>query len=118
MFKLFKDSFNTTNDCIILATPLIIFMAILGWFFRFTLAGADTVPKLILGGVTLLVMASGFLSAWLYMCKKTIRLSKKIVIFDKDRARAFGTLILSLPKGLGKLFLPMLGVIGIYIILF
>ncbi len=118
MFKLFKNSFNITNDCIILATPLIIFMSILGWFCKFTLTGADTVTKLILGGITLLIMASGFLSAWLYMCKKTIQLSKKIVIFDSDRARAFGTLVLSLPKGIGRLFLPMIGVIGIYIILF
>lgn len=118
MFKLFKNSFNTTNDCIILAPPLIIFMSILGWFCKFTMNGADTVPKIILGGITLLIMTSGFLSAWLYMCKKTIQLSKKIVIFDSDRAKSFGTLILSLSKGIGRLFLPLIGVIGIYIILF
>lgn len=118
MFKLFINSFKTTNDCIILATPLIIFMSILGWFFNYTVAGADTIPKIILGGVTLLVMTSGFLSAWIYMAKKAIQLSRKIIIFDKDRSRALKTLVLSLPKGIGRLFLPMLGVIGIYLIIY
>lgn len=118
MFKLFKNSFKTTNDCIILATPLILFMSILGGYSKFTIEGVDTIPKFILGGITLLVMAAGFLAAWLYMAKKTIQLSKRIIIFDNDRKNALGKLILTLPKGIGKLFLPMLGVIGIYIILY
>ncbi|MCM1338255.1 MAG: hypothetical protein NC191_01120 [Muribaculaceae bacterium] len=118
MFKIFKDSFHITNDCIILAIPLIIFMSILGWFLNYTVNGADTVPKIVLGGVTLLVMASGFLSSWLYMCKKAIHMSKKIIVFDKDRAKSLWTLILTLPRGIGRLFLPNLSVIGIYIILY
>ena len=118
MLKLFINSFKTTNDCIILATPLIIFMSILGWFLNFTIEGADTLPKIILGFTTLLVMSSGFLSAWLYMVKKAIRLSRKIIIFDKDRIRALKALVLSLPRGIGRLFLPLLGVIGLYFIFY
>lgn len=110
MFKLFKNNFKTTNDCIILATPLIIFLSILGWYFNYALETADNIPKLILAGTTLLVMGCGFLSAWMYMTKKTLQLANQVFIFDKDRARAFRELIMSLPRGIGKLFLPFVGI--------
>lgn len=45
-------------------------------------------------------------------------MSNKVYIFEKDRAKAFGDLILSLPKGIGRLFLPMLGVISITLVAF
>jgi len=114
MLKLFRHSFKTTNDCIILATPLIIFLSILGWYFEYAINSVDSLPKGILASLTLFIMAGGFLSAWLYMVKKTITLSKKVFIFDKDRAKALWALILALPKGIGRLFLPILGAILIY----
>jgi len=112
MWKLFKNSFKITNNCIILATPLIIFLSILGWYFHYALICIDTIPKLILGVVTLLVMASGCSAAWFYMVKKTLRLVDKTFVFEKDRARAFRELLLSLPKGIGRLFLPFLGILS------
>ena len=118
MFKLFKNNFKTTNDCIILATPLIIFLSILGWYFNYALETADNIPKLILAGTTLLVMGCGFLSAWMYMTKKTLQLANKVFIFDKDRAKAFGELIMSLPRGIGKLFLPFVGVTVILLLIY
>ena len=113
MLKLFKDSLKKTNDCIILATPLIIFLSILGWYCNYAIVSIDNLPKLILAIITLLIMASGFSAAWIYMTKKTLQLSNKVFIFDKDRAKAFWELILSLPKGIGRLFLPFLGVISL-----
>lgn len=113
MLKLIKNNFKTTNDCIILATPLIIFLSILGWYLNYAAASIDNIPKLILAVVTTLVMSSGFFSTWFYMTKKTLKLAKTVFIFDKDRAKAFRELILSLPKGIGKLFLPFLGIISI-----
>lgn len=113
MLKLFKNSFKQTNDCIILATPLIIFLSILSWYFSYASSTVDNIPKLILAGITIFVMAAGFFSAWFYMVKKTLKFSNKLYVFDKDRAKAFGNLILSLPKGIGKLFLPFLGIIAI-----
>lgn len=113
MLKLFKNNFKTTNDCIILATPLIIFLSILGWYFSYASDSIDNIPKLVLAVVTILVMTSGFLSAWFYMTKKTLKLANRVFVFDKDRAKAFWELILSLPKGIGRLFLPFLGVISI-----
>ena len=118
MLKLFKNSFKTTNDCIILATPLIIFLSVLGWYYNYAADSIDNVPKFILAGVTMLVMSSGFLAAWLYMAKKTIALSKKIFVFDKDRVKALATLALSLPNGIGRLFLPIIGVVSIYILIY
>lgn len=118
MLKLIKNSFKMTNDCIILATPLIIFLSLFGWYFDYAVSTVDNVYKLILAGTTLLVMASGLISAWLYMAKKTIALSKKVFIFDKDRAKALWNLLASLPKGIGKLFLPFIGVIAIYLLIY
>ena len=118
MFQLFKNCFKQTNDGIILATPLIIFLSILGWYLSYATDSVDSIPKLVLAIITTLVMASGFFSAWFYMVKKTLKLSNKVFVFDKDRAKAFGELIMSLPKGIGKLFLPFLGVISISSIIY
>ena len=118
MLKLFKNTFKTTNDCIILATPLIIFLSILSWYYKYAVVAIDTTPKLILAIITIFVMLSGFMAAWLYMAKKTISLSRKIFVFDKDRAKALWALVLSLPKGIGRLFLPSIGVISIYILIY
>lgn len=118
MLQLFKNSFKTTNDCIIIATPLIIFLSILSWYYKYAVVAIDTTPKLILAIITIFVMLSGFMAAWLYMAKKTISLSRKIFVFDKDRAKALWALVLSLPKGIGRLFLPSIGVISIYILIY
>lgn len=118
MLKLFKNSFKLTNDCIILAAPLIIFLSILSWYLSYAISTVDNVPKIVLAGITTLVMASGFFSAWFYMVKKTLKFTNKLFVFDKDRAKAFGNLILSLPKGIGKLFLPFLGLISLSVILY
>lgn len=118
MLKLFKNSFKTTNDCIILATPLIIFLSILGWYYNYAADSIDTIPKLVLAAITMLIMFSGFVAAWLYMAKKTIALSKKIFVFDKDRVKALTSLAISLPNGIGRLFLPMMGVISIYALIY
>lgn len=118
MLQLFKNSFKTTNDCIILATPLIIFLSILNWYYKYAVVSIDTTPKLILAIITIFVMLSGFMAAWLYMAKKTISLSRKIFVFDKDRVKALWRLALSLPKGIGRLFLPSIGVISIFIIIY
>lgn len=114
MLKLFKESFHITNDCIIVATPLILFLSLFGWYVSYAVESANTVSKIIFAVITALVLFCGCLSGWLYMVKKTISLSKKIVVFDKDRAKAFGSLLLSLPKGVGRLFLPILGIILVY----
>lgn len=118
MLKLFRNNFKKTNDCIILATPLIIFLSILSWYISYAVNIVDSLQKLIFAIITVLIMASGCLSAWLYMAKKTIKMSNTVFVFDKDRNKAFRELILSLPKGVGRLFLPILCVITLTIIVY
>lgn len=118
MFQLFINSFKSTNDCIILATPLIIFLSILGWYVDYASGSIDTIPKGLLAGLTILVMLSGFVAAWLYMAKKALALSKKIIVLDTDRAKALLGLVMSLPKGIGRLFLPIMGMIISYVFIY
>ena len=118
MLKLFKNTFKTTNDCIILAAPLIVFLSILGWYYEYAADSINTIPKLILACITMFVMFSGLAAAWSYMAKKTIALSKKGFVFDKDRAKALAKLVMTLPNGIGRLFLPILGVISTYILIY
>ncbi len=113
MFKLFKNNFKITNECIILATPLIIFLSIISWYFNYAKDAIDNLPKLLLAIITMVVIVSGSFSAWFYMVKKTIKLANTVFVFDKDRAKAFQELIKSLHIGMGKLFLPFLGIISI-----
>lgn len=118
MLKLFRQNFKITNDCIILVTPLIIFLSILSWYINFAFNSIDDVKKLLLGVFTFFIMFCGFFASWLYMTKKTIAMSKKVYIFDKDRAKDFMELLVALPRGLGKLFLPIIGVTAIYIFIY
>jgi len=118
MLKLFKNSFKTTNDCIIVVTPLIIFLSILGWYFQYAILSVDSIPKFILSVFTMFIMFCGCLSAWLYMVKKTIALSRRIFVLDKDRAKELINLFLTLPRGVGKLFLPVSGIALTYVILY
>ena len=118
MLKLFRNNFKKTNDCIILATPLIIFLSILSWYFSYAKDSVDSIPKLLLAVFTMLIITSGCLSAWLYMAKKAIQMSDKVFVFDKDRGKALIELIQSLPKGIGRLFLPLLGVITVSLIVY
>lgn len=111
MLKLIKANFKTTDDCIILTIPLIIFMSVISWYFQYAKNSADSIPTIILAVVTLIVMISGCTSAWFYMVKKTLRFSSKLFVFDNDRTMAFLALILSLPKGIGRMFLPFLGIV-------
>ncbi|MBE7712957.1 MAG: hypothetical protein E7Z87_04370 [Cyanobacteria bacterium SIG26] len=108
MLKLFKDNLKTTNDCIILATPLIIFVSILWFYIQYAINAVDNNVKIMLSIVTATVMFAGFLSAWLYMVKKTMELSKKTFIFDIDRIKSLWYLTSTLPKGIGRLFIPIL----------
>ncbi len=112
---LFKTSFKITNDCIIAVTPLIVFLSLLWLYYEYALNSIDSTPKLIIAPVTMIILFSGLLSAWLYMVKKSIALTKRIFVFDSDRAKAVWELMLTLPKGIGRLFLPILGVVLIFI---
>lgn len=113
--NLLKKAVKITNDNIILAIPLILFMWIINFYSLFSKYTVDTVPELILASITVLFMVGAFLAGWFYMIKNAIELSKKVFILDTDRARATVNLIKLIPAGIGKYFLSF---VGMYIILF
>lgn len=118
MIKLFKLSLKKTNDCIILVIPLVVFLSILSGYCSYALNSIDQIHKLFIALFTLFVMFCGFASSWLYMTKKALTLSEKIYLFEKDKFKDLLKLFYILPKGIGKLFLPIMGVVGIYIAVF
>ncbi len=110
MFRLFKDSFKATNEGIILATPLVLFMWLIALYISFSKEVVDTVPEVILSGVTILFMTSAFGSGWFYMVKNCVEFSKKNFILDEDKASESLKLIQALPVGIGKYFLKFVEV--------
>ena len=108
MFKLYKETFKTTNDGIILATPLILFMWILTLYISYSRTVVDTRFEIILSVVTMLFMTSAFCSGWFYMVTKCVEFSKKDFIMDSDKATESMRLIQSMPDGVGKYFLTFI----------
>ena len=72
MGKLFKDAIGITNDCIIIAFPLILFMWILSLYVSFSRETVNSLPLVLLSSVTVLVMTAAFLAGWFYMVKKAV----------------------------------------------
>ena len=118
MFKLFKNAFRYTNEGIILATPLVLFMWLITIYLSFARGVVDTIPEAASAFVTLLCMLGAFCSGWFFMVKKTIDLSKKEFILDEDRAKATVNLIKTIPAGIGKYFLSFIGMFLIFLVLF
>ena len=118
MFKLFKNAFNLTNEGILLAIPLILFMWVLTIYIRFAKNVVDTIPEALSALITLLCMTGAFFAGWFYMVKKSIELSKKEFVLDEDRSIELVNLAKSIPAGIGKYFLSFLGMSILSIIIF
>ena len=109
MFKLYKNAFKLTNEGILLAIPLILFIWVVTIYLSFSRHFVDTMPEAISAFVTLLCMSAAFCAGWFYMVKKSIALSKKEFVIDEDRAKEILELIKKIPTGIGKYFLPFIG---------
>ena len=109
MFKLFKNAFKLTNEGILLAIPLILFLWLLTIYLTFAKSVVDTLPEALSALVTLLCMTGAFFAGWFYMVKKSIEVSKTEFVLDEDRARALLNLMKKIPTGIGKYFLAFLG---------
>lgn len=118
MLKLLKSCFVKTNDCLFLAVPLVIFLSILGGYFNFAVNYVDNTAKLVFAIITFFVMFCGFASSWLYLAKKTLAIAGKIYVFDKDRAQDLKELLFTIPKGIGRLFIPVLSVSAFFILVY
>ena len=80
MLKLFKNCFNITNGCLIVAVPLIVFLSIFGWYYTFAAAYINDVSKFIFAAITAVVLVCGCMSGWFYMLKKAMYMSTKIFL--------------------------------------
>lgn len=115
MKKIFREALNITNNNIILAIPLILFIKLIDLYSMFSKFHIDTAPKLMIASITLICMTGAFLAGWLYMVKEAVKLSKKVFVLDSDRAKASLGLFKSLLSGIGKYFMPFLGAICFYV---
>lgn len=113
MFKFFLDNFRITNDCIILATPMVLFFIVLQWYLQTFQPILTTPNSIIIFFITLWFGISGCFAGWFYMVKKTLQYSKKTFLYDTDRNTAILKLLLCLFKGIGKFLLSFLGLIGL-----
>ena len=111
MTNILKDAIKITNDSIILATPLILFMWLLGTYIAITKSAVNTLPLIILSFVTTVFMVAAFSAGWFYMVKKSIQLSKQFFVIDADRAKATFNILKKMPSGIGKYFLSFLGML-------
>lgn len=93
MLKLFKNAFKLTNEGIILATPLILFIWLITIYLTFAKGVVDTLPEAFSAIITLLCMVGAFCAGWFYMVKESIELSQKEFILDTDRAKEILNLI-------------------------
>lgn len=117
MLKFFNENFKLTNDCIILATPMVLFFIFLQLYlqiFQYDLSSWQSYTTFFL---TLWIAISGCFAGWFYMVKKTIQFSKKTFLFDTDRLTALSKLFLCIFKGIGKFFIPFLGLIAVLFVL-
>lgn len=116
MIKLFKETFKTSNDSIILAIPLILFMWMMSIYLAFSSVTVDVLPEFILAVVTMLFMAGAFMAGWFYMVKKAINIVKGVYVMDEDRAKATINLFKVIPSGIGKYFLSFIGMAIIFLL--
>lgn len=113
MLKLIFSNFKITNNSIILATPMVLFMFITVLYASFIATHARTLNLALFSFLTLLVMVCGLLAGWFYMVKKTLQLNGRTFVYENDRINALKDLMLSLPKGVGRLFGSFLGFVTI-----
>ena len=118
MLKLYKDTIKITNDNIILATPLILFMWLLSLYLSFAKNAITSTPTLLLSFITTIFMVAAFFAGWFYMVKKAVKLSKQMFVLDSDKAKATFNLIKTIPSGIGKYFLSFIGLILISVTIF
>ena len=117
MIKLFKDAVKVTNENIILATPLIIFMWLLSLYVGYSRLSVNSLALMALSFITTIFMTAAFFAGWFYMVKKAIKLSKETFVLDSDKTKAIFNLIKVIPAGIGKYFWPFLGMIFLAIII-
>ena len=117
MLSLFKSSIKVTNDNIVLATPLIVFMWVLSLYLGFSRGSISSFGLMLLSFTTVIMMTGAFFSGWFFMVKGAIDLSKQLFVLDEDKSKATFNLLKTFPSGIGHYFLSFLGLILISLLI-
>ena len=98
MFKIIKESFEITNNYIVIATPLILFSLISSLYLIFSGQGAAF--ALIFSVILFFLMLAAFLSGWFYMVSKAVK--------EPDGK---SSLLPEFTSGVGEYFMPIIGLL-------
>jgi len=118
MLRYFRRAFKITNENIILTAPLVLFLLLLNTYLIAAQLAPANIFSAILLLITILFMVSAFSGGWFFMTKRSIDLDKQEFIIDEDKSKASFNLIKEFPVGVGEYFLPFVGAIILYSILF
>lgn len=102
MLNTVKESFKITNECIIIATPLILFSLLASLYL--ILSAGGTKFGLLSTVVLLILMLAAFLSGWFYVITNAIKDSS-------ERTKDYSSLWGEFTTGVGSYFLNILGLI-------
>ncbi|HNW26076.1 MAG TPA: hypothetical protein PLG15_04370 [Candidatus Gastranaerophilaceae bacterium] len=114
MIKYFSKAFKITNENIILATPLVLFLFILSLYIEFTKRAPENVAAAILLLVTVLFMIGAFFAGWLFMTKQAVKISNQVFEDEEEKAKASFNLLKDFNYGIGEFFLPFVGAAILY----
>lgn len=109
MIRYFKRAFKITNENIILATPLVLFLFLLSIYLEIAKNAPQNIQASVLLLFTILFMLSAFFAGWFYMVQRAIDLDKAEFIIDEDKSKASFNLIKEIPVGIGEYFLSFIG---------
>lgn len=117
MKKYFIDAFKITNNNIILATPLILFILFLTLYIGIMGASSSGTLVFFIVLVTYFLMWAAFLSGWFYIIRKAILLNYEEISKEEKIKKSY-SLIKKMVKGVGKNFFSILGMMLMSFIFF
>lgn len=118
MIKYFSKAFKITNENIILTTPLILFMILIGIYSSIFNNVAGNIYVIVITAITALFMFSAFFGGWFYMIKKAIDLEKFNFLTIEEKTKASFNLFKEIPAGVGEFFLSFVTGIILYLVFF
>ena len=102
MIKYFRDALRITNNNMILATPLILFLILIS-LYNGMFADTQNANLLMLNVFISLLMWAAFLSGWFYFVNKIISLFYQNISLEEKVKKAFN-FINPMLKGVGEFF--------------
>lgn len=114
MIKYFSKAFKITNENIILATPLVLFLFILSFYIEFTKRAPENIAVAILLLTTILFMTGAFLAGWFFMIKQAVKITHEEFSDEEEKAKASFGLLKEFNCGVGEFFIPFAGAVTLY----